>query len=489
MNSKASNRVNKNSIAKQKRGIKALIKRAKHSKRRIRSDSWLRYANTMLQNYRTPTAERDPWDARRQLMEFRFRADQQVAILSKCIADFKRIADDDLPNELRVSKDERMELLNAYRVGLFGELGDRNKLQAALGTDVDLKRLRKHLKQEEFVYPDSYARIIDSERLTTILEVQDLESLISAFEARRSCCKQLAKDIRRKNIRLNVLHAMFRLSERGRVQIGSLMIGGLVLLGMFYMFFYYQAAAGQFVHRYWTLDDLFIQGINVAWLVGLVLIVFEFGFRWLLRGLEQQELRRSQWCQKMLRHPNRLVWVFVAILLLVTSGVGQLNGSDTFGYFVVTASERENELESAAVTGGTILEKVHLVGTTSTTAVFLQMHENGVSSEQDISRNYFDTWRQLILLAPWPNAPSICAAIIPSPCLFTIVESVVDSAVHIIRTSLDRTKQTFLPEPIQEVQYRVLVLDRAQVICHATGNSCVNFSNGVENIIVQPDSR
>ena len=263
--------------------VKALMKRAMFRKKSIRPDSWLESAKQVLTEYDESKARISQWEARRRLVDIRIEADRQIALLRKCEKDVKRA------ESIKMDRRERKDFVEAYHVGLFGELGDRKKLKEKLGNEENLKTLGKNLKKEDFDYPEHYEHVVERNRLRSILEIKSRKTLRAAIRMRIDLYKDLLGTVRQKKVRLFALHAVFRLSEGGGLQLGSLAVGSVIVLGMFYMWFYYQAAAGQFVHRYWTLDDLIIQGINAAWLVVLVVLVLEPLFRWLLRGFERQK--------------------------------------------------------------------------------------------------------------------------------------------------------------------------------------------------------
>lgn len=292
------------------------------------------------------------------------------------------------------------------------------------------------------------------------MEVNGLRTLIAAINARMDLYKDLLGTVRQKKVRLLALHAVFRFSERGSLQLGSLAVGSVIVLGMFYMWFYYQAAAGQFVHRYWTLDDLIIQGINAVWLIALVLSGFEFLFRWLLRGFELERKYRTQICAMSLNHPNWLVAVLLLLLFGVTSVVGQWSGRRTYDDFVSAATRNGSELQSATMTDGTILKQVHLVGTTSRTAVFLQQPaDDGTNGDFDVPPGYIETWREVIGLFPLP----------------AVVRGLSRKRETGRCSARKSTDEQLCGLASNGGKYRVLVVDRAHVLCHTRGTICENL--------------
>lgn len=156
------------------------------------------------------------------------------------------------------------------------------------------------------------------------------------------------------------------------------------------------------------------------------------------------------------KSPQLSCWHISFFLLVVTSIVGQWSGKRTYDDFVFAATENRSELESATMTDGAILEQVYLVGTTSRTAVFLQKPiENGPGGF-DVAPGYIETWLKVIGLFPLPTS---------------------------IRKLFGRRGDMQCPSercvgeiPCRQAsnsgKYRVLVVDRAHVLCHTKGNIC-----------------
>lgn len=123
---------------------KALMKRAISRKKLLRPDSWLENAKQVLDKYDESKAGTSQWEARRQLVDIRIETDRQIALLRNCRTDVESAI------SIKIDRRKRSDFVEAYRIGLFGELGDRKKLKEKLGNE-DLKKLRKNLRKEDFV--------------------------------------------------------------------------------------------------------------------------------------------------------------------------------------------------------------------------------------------------------------------------------------------------------------------------------------------------
>ena len=320
-------------------------------------------------------------------------------------------------------------------------------------------------------------------------DIENLEGLREALKRRRRQWEDVLENISRKKLRVLVSHAIFGLNDISGIEIGSVVIGGLMGLGIVYMWFFYQGAAGLFVHKYWTLDDLVIQGISIAWLAILVLFLFEATFQILLKLFERvmasehdrtadeklssEELARKNRAMAMtlnvssnifmyvltvffrtvFKHPIWLVLTFIAALLVSSSGVGYLNGRQAFDQFREAAETPGTELETATVTEGTILSDVLMVGATSRSAIFLQLGSDDESNNFNAPPEYKDIWKQILLLLP-----------------IRVPESINPSGPE----EQERpTGDSEAPSTASEKNmYQVLVMDRAQIICHTKGQRC-----------------
>ena len=213
------------------------------------------------------------------------------------------------------------------------------------------------------------------------------------------------------------MHAFVRFSELSKLQVASVLSGALVVLGAVRMVFFYHAAAAQPVSVYWTLNDLVIQGVTVVpWVV--------------LLGVSCEVLVRvfRTWVTpKILRYPAFTVASLVLVAIVSVSWFGYVMGTTEFKEFRKSRGD-----EVATVMDNTTLRRVHLIGTTVRTAVFLMATKGGEDSLATAEvAGYGRTLR--------------CAA---SEFLFGWFEC---------------------PRRQGNAGYQVLVMDRAQVVCHARG--------------------
>ena len=210
------------------------------------------------------------------------------------------------------------------------------------------------------------------------------------------------------------------------------------------MVFFYQAAAAQSVSAYWTLDDLIIQGITTVPLVVVVLLAIEAVFRFV----------RTPLLPTILRHPVWLVLVCVAILVISASVFGHFRGKGVYVEFTETHGD-----EVATVMDNSILRDVHLVGTTSRTAIFLRATQVKTALAGSEPRSYLGTLS--------------CAA-----AEFRIGIPFVD------------LPWTTCEIPTANHPYQVLVMDRAQIVCHARASaseSCADFPIRDDALVRWPD--
>ena len=266
-------------------------------------------------------------------------------------------------------------------------------------------------------------------------ELSSLTEVTEALNKRSNCWKDVLSDIHRIRTRVFAVQSLYRLALRSQIEIASLIVGFLVAAGALQVAFRHQAAAGTNVAAYWTLDDFFVQAILIALPAALVLILVELLFRNLRKLVEEGKPLHDklQWTRL---NPNYLAVSIVLFVLASSTYWGYLGGISAYEDFKRLTDDTE---ESATVTDGTILHDVFLVDTTSRTAVFLQKQENL-------------SWHQLRLKAPQTHSyTEILLCVIAAFVPLTINSSC---------------------SPSQTDPYRVIVMDRAHVVCHATGNTC-----------------
>ena len=397
-----------------KQEISRLLEKSREVAKEVLSESIVDEVKELIFSDRIELAKGHQWDASHRLMEARIVVDEQIAVLHEC----------------------------------FGTVSDAKRLQ------IGGHELREFLNY----FSESLSK-----------EVNDLGSLTNGLKKRQDEWLALVERISIRKMRVSVSHVVLRVSERSGLELSSIMVAGLVLPGMTYVWFYYQAAAGQLVHRYWILDDLIVQGINAIWLSLSVLLCFEVGIRFLQRGFETetgfasrssvvtedpdegssvagdaskqeegfsgQMAWRSRIFVRILKRPSEFLLLFIASFVFAASVVGYLNGDEAFDEFVAASKQGEAGLEVATVSDGTILRGVYLVGTTSTTAVFLQVAD-GRGHSFNSAPGYFQILGNIFLLFPWPG---------------TLGETTENNA---------------------NGKYQVVVMDRAHILCHSRGATC-----------------
>ena len=354
-----------------------LIKEAKALAESVCSMDTVDQARKKASNLANRQDDGMSWDDSQWLMDARKRAQEQILLLDLCLAKVDRVC------RLKPG-----EVVLAEFVKGFSQLGDGDERKVD-GIN-DLKRTLNSLR-------NAWAKV-----LRTISNVKT---------------------------RVWAMQAFVRFSDLSRLQMGSIIIGGLILLGAVRMIFFYRAAAAQSVSAYWTLDDLMIRGIATAPLVVVVLLLFEGSLRVLMM---------SKYCAWLIpKHPTRMIMVLFAALLLLAASFGYVRGRAVFVEFTETGGD-----EVATVMDNTILCDVHLVGTTSRTAVFLK-----ATADRSSVRNSQ-----------------------PPGCWNTFVCAADEFGIDLPWVQCE------IPNGNQP--YQVLVMDRAQVVCHAkanNGNICADL--------------
>ena len=325
--------------------------------------------------YGTEDDSRDQWQASKWLIDTRKHAAQQLLVSEDCLEKARRLnelagADADLPPPLS----------DAYQ-GLLGN--------TANATNNDL---REKLKAHGLAW------------------------------------RPIANAVRRIAMpRVFATEAFFRISERRGIQIASIVAAGLVVLGAVYMTCFYRAAVGIPVHDYWTLDDLFIQGMLVAPWALAALLLAELVFRGMFKHFEREEHTAGfqhayRW---FLDHPSAVAGLLVAGIIGFVALVGDVRGDLKLAEFY---DWKLTDSESATVMDDSVLKHVFLVGTTSRTAIFKRVGE-------------------------WNDAG------------------------HPKKPEPNDTGHPKKPEPPDEDKliHDVIIMDRALVVCHAKGTICENL--------------
>lgn len=228
-------------------------------------------------------------------------------------------------------------------------------------------------------------------------------------------------------------HVFFRLSEHSRLEIASLVVAGLIGSGAVRMLFFYMTAAQQSVNAYWVWDDLIIEAINVVPLALVGLVMFEALFR--IARLRGEKAGRPRLVLFVLHRPTSSALVFLSSLMLVASFLGHQQGVAVWEDF-----RKNGGTESATMLDRTYLTGVHLVGTTSRTAVFLRKE-----ASVELSRRrprYRESLKGVACVLPFPR--SWCE---------------------------DETEEN----ETEDGGYLVYVMDRDKILCHAEAGQCENI--------------
>lgn len=419
--------------------INPLLRESKILGRKLTDSKRVKAAKESAEYYDRPEIDTSNWDASKRVMEVRIEADEQLTVLALC--------------------------LHAVRRAVKYELRDRN-----------LSIFLQHFGYQH-----------EPEQTDACKALSTLETRLKKRYKKWDKVQQIIRNVK---IRVLVCHAIFKISEKSRLEVGSLIVGGLVVLGAVHMYFYYQAATGQVVHTYWTLDDIVIQGITTAWVAVGVLILFEVFLRILLKLYERgdevhgknvlgNEVYRGNCLKYILRHPLQVVSLFAIVLVLGYSGLGYVRGKGTFEYFVNAASPSSGssqEFEMAIMVDKTTLAQVHLVGTTSRTAIFLQQ----VPKRRENYQGEDDQQAEM------PNDDRV---FVPPTTYWGIVEELGTGLIDLlvpdfIQNPVNGVLRQFFPLFLstsgssslssngQNAPYQVLVVDRQQVLCHTKGLAC-----------------
>ena len=245
------------------------------------------------------------------------------------------------------------------------------------------------------------------------------------FAQRRIAWQNIVSKARQVRNPVFAFHVFFRLSEHSRLEIASLVIAGLIVSGAVRMLFFYMAAAKQSVYAYWVWDDLIIQAINVVPLALLGLVISEALFRvaWLLC----EKAKRPGLVLFVLHHPTSFALSFLVSLMLGASFLGHHQGITVWQDF-----KENGGTQSATMLDRTYLADVHLVGTTSRTAVFLRKEASGKLTRH--APRYRESLRDVACVLPFPRS--------------------------------------WCEDKAKDGGYLVYVMDRDKILCHADAGQC-----------------
>lgn len=246
-----------------------------------------------------------------------------------------------------------------------------------------------------------------------------------------------------------VTHAFLMLADLSGVEVASLVVGGLVGLGAIYTWAFYEAAIGMSVLGYFTWEDFAYQGLRVLLEISVALGLIETFF-WAWRAIRRRSSQNRAFAAHrwVLRRPVRMVAGVMAFTAALTFCSGWLFGRVERAKFFET---ERCSLQLATVLDGSILEDVYLVGTTARTATFLQ-----VRNPQDLA-------------APGTGAEADCEEEAPQS-LGTRVRELIMAVRAVVRSPIRDPKEWERKEA--RFSERVLIMDRALVVCHAKGNAC-----------------
>ena len=247
------------------------------------------------------------------------------------------------------------------------------------------------------------------------------------FDIRTRYWQLLRRRLRRTAPDVFVTHAFLMVAEISGVEMASLGVGALAASGALYTLAFYDAAIERSVLEYFTLEDVFDQAIRRLAQIAVALSLVEATFfiaRKSWQFFAPARLYTPHWL--VLRHSVMMVFFTLILTACVSFFWGSFRGKHVRDdFFGMTA----DKAQLATVLDGTVLRDVYLVGTTSRTATFLQVEE-------------------------WGERRSLRKRGLRSRC----------------------EKRLLNPEPIADkcvLRERVLVMDRALVVCHAEGDACL----------------
>lgn len=428
----------------------------KHAKR-LRSDAETKMAYKRAEHYgRLLSKDVTDWSASKQLIEIRVDADEELRMLSKCKA---------MIWCAKVFGWNAKEFTNDFASELRRVLGDKP---------------------------------------------QSIEEAVYGLRKRQDSWKSIIKKIRRFRKPFTLMEVFYALHERSGLELASLAIGVLLLLGALKMFFFYQAAADQFVHTYWTWDDIIIQGINIVLPAMLALFILEGLSRFYHSVSERLVLTQSTSTRRGIRRlPQRVAEVlgmfFLAIFLwfwrrqllsalsifllflFLASWWGHFKGIEIWQEFDDNGGQ-----QVATVLDGTILRNVYLVGTTSRTAVFLQ-ETTEVKNPEDRENQNEQKKEQARPTSEgpytYPKVLKVLFCTLSGACGIGVIKDFVEprqkprcQKEHQQRTSFSNEPGLMRDIDLEQAedntdvkQCQILVLDRALIVCHSEGDACLEL--------------
>ena len=256
----------------------------------------------------------------------------------------------------------------------------------------------------------------------------------------------LARDVAKMGTNVFSVDILYYISRRSGLESASLAVAFIIAMGAVQMALFYGAIGIQ-ISKYWTVEDLIIQGVMVSPILLVMLLLCEMLFRLRRSRLEKDTRRRHvSGVQRAYRWvgPGKAGTTFVAVALVAIMLTGHFSGK----------LELEKErVESASVLGRIPLENVLLVGTTSTTAVFLRDST--------------------------PSKPSEDAEIgwlTDALCSYSFSGNVATQAARFVQLDWNCPRA-------KDADHEVMVFDRAHVTCHGAGSACLNIEARTEPVV------
>ena len=244
----------------------------------------------------------------------------------------------------------------------------------------------------------------------------------------------LADQIEKIRPRVFLTHVFLILSRTSGIEIASLVVGGLFVLGALFMAFFYETAVMLSPVAYWTLNDFILHGILVIPVVVVLVAIFELIVFYFLGRIVGYRLHG--W---VLNHPAYIAIFFFIVAATVTTLVGYERGKDKFNAFTHLSQDSS---EMATVLDRSVLRDVFLVGATDRTAIFWQVTD----------WTEFSTIRDQIPLVPYWKA---------ARCVF--------SAFWAGNVCPTRQNKKY---SLDDKPYKSFVMDRALVVCHGRLGVC-----------------
>lgn len=410
------------------------MKSLEHMVSLLPTENETRATESRLEHYALQLADRTSWNVNKRLVEVRLTADEQLYFLRKAMSA------------------ARWAMRLDPNVKIDHDVAER--LRPALGRHVET--------------------------------VQEAEN---ELREHREWWRMLVGRVRQVRTPLFASQAFFKLSERSGLELASLVVSAMVALGAVQMLFFYQTAADQFVFAYWTWDDLVIQSINAVPIAIVTVVFVELAFRLWRWVAESVGMLRG--VLGVLKYPIRAATVIFVLGLVTASGWGHIRGADVWHDF------REATLrESATMLDGTILRNIHLVGTTSRAAIFLQELDNKAGqgersgAAQDGQPNdapeaevgppsYWGVVERAFVALPKPWNADRDGELDHKPGRTAAEEPAEPGTLPRCRHSRPPTTEAAASNEgsgaLRRGGCRVLVMDRNMVVCHAKGEACIEL--------------